>query len=250
MIACLPSAQTSRMSGVSASARKPDSCSSVLASSRSVSRVLEQPQDESFDTLATDVEAQALETLIAGLGDLDAVGHRVVHGGERFHCPALIDDEVVQARRELSDLAPLHQAKSLGALDAVNRALPHVPAVACFDTAFHATLPAAAFTYPLPADWRGRWGLRRYGFHGLSHAYASRRAAELLGNDSARMVTCHLGAGASLAAVRDGHSSRGRPANRSPPGVCTPDGAAVRRSCAGAVTRRAARGRAHGRSHP
>jgi acetate kinase len=183
----------------------------VNAGSSSLKLRLLGPDDEmlaehDLDALETDVEAQELETLIARLPGLDAVGHRVVHGGKRFRGPALIDAEVVQALRELGDLAPLHQAKSLAALDAVTRSLPNVPAVACFDTAFHATLSAAASTYPLPAQWRERWSLRRYGFHGLSHAYASRRAAELLGNDSARMVTCHLGAGASLAAVRDGRS--------------------------------------------
>jgi acetate kinase len=105
---------------------------------------------------------------------------------------------VEHALRELAALAPLHQPKSLAALDAVGAALPDVPAVACFDTAFHATLPEAASTYALPAEWRERWGIRRYGFHGLSHAWASRRAG------GGRVVTCHLGAGASLAAVRDG----------------------------------------------
>ena len=102
----------------------------------------------------------------------------------------------------------LHQPKSLAALAAVNEALPEVPAVACFDTAFHATMPAAASTYALPVEWRTRWDLRRFGFHGLSHAYASRRTAELLGprGPVRRLVTCHLGAGASLAAVLDGRS--------------------------------------------
>jgi acetate kinase len=109
-----------------------------------------------------------------------------------------IDGDVEQALRELTALAPLHQPKSLAALDAVNRALPDVPAVACFDTAFHASLPEAAATYALPAEWRERWRIRRYGFHGLSHAWAARRAG------AGRVVTCHLGAGASLAAVRDG----------------------------------------------
>jgi acetate kinase len=183
----------------------------VNAGSSSLKLRLLGPRDElivehDLDALETGVEARQLDTLIAALPEVDAVGHRVVHGGERFRGPALIDEQVEQALRELSDLAPLHQAKSLAALDAVSRVLPHVPAVACFDTAFHATLPPAAFTYPLPADWRTRWGLRRYGFHGLSHAYASRRAIELLGSDSARIVSCHLGAGASLAAVRDGRS--------------------------------------------
>jgi acetate kinase len=117
-----------------------------------------------------------------------------------------IDGDVARSLRELVDLAPLHQPRSLAALDVVSRLLPHVPAVACFDTAFGATLPACASTYALPRAWRERWGLRRYGFHGLSHAYASRRASELVGVpvEQLRIVTCHLGAGASLAAVHGG----------------------------------------------
>ncbi len=143
---------------------------------------------------------------LEGIGAPDAVGHRVVHGGERFREAVLIDAEVRAALGELVDLAPLHQPKSLAALDAVSVALPEVPAVACFDTAFHATLPPAAGTYALPSAWRRRFGLRRYGFHGLSHAYAARRAAELLGWEDLRLVSCHLGAGASLAAVRGGRA--------------------------------------------
>jgi acetate kinase len=138
----------------------------------------------------------------------DATGHRIVHGGTRFTGPVLMDRAVEQALRELTDLAPLHQPKSLAAYDAVRRLLPGVAAVACFDTAFHASLPAAAATYAVPREWQQRYAVRRYGFHGLSHAYCSRRAAELLGRRPAglRMVTCHLGAGASLAAVVDGRS--------------------------------------------
>jgi len=162
--------------------------------------------DHDVDTPQASIDADALAAVIAGMGPVDAVGHRIVHGGQRFVDPVRIDDAVVAALRELTDLAPLHQPKSLAALDAVSRALTGTPAVACFDTAFHATLPAAAATYPLPAEWRERWRLRRYGFHGLSHAYASRRAAELLEAAAARVVTCHLGAGASLAAVRGGRS--------------------------------------------
>jgi acetate kinase len=134
---------------------------------------------------------------LAAMPRPDAVGHRVVHGGDRFRDAVVLDDGVVAALRELTDLAPLHQPLALDGIAAVSRALPDVPAVACFDTAFHATLPAAAFTYALPRAWR-EMGVRRYGFHGLSHAYASRRAG------APRVVTCHLGAGASLAAVRDG----------------------------------------------
>jgi acetate kinase len=143
-------------------------------------------------------DGEALEAALAELSAPDAVGHRVVHGGARFRDAVLVDDDVVAALGELADLAPLHQPAALAGIAAVGRALPGVPAVACFDTAFHATLPAAAATYALPREWRERFGLRRFGFHGLSHAYASRRAA------APRVVSCHLGAGASLAAVRDG----------------------------------------------
>jgi len=104
----------------------------------------------------------------------------------------------------LTDLAPLHQPRAIAGIDAVSRVLPRVPQVACFDTAFHATLPDAASSYALPSAWTTRFGLRRYGFHGLSHAYASRRAAQMVAGR--RIVTCHLGAGASLAAVQDGRS--------------------------------------------
>lgn len=138
----------------------------------------------------------------------DIVGHRVVHGGNRFTDPVLVDDEVRSALEELTDLAPLHQPKSLAALDAVSALLPGVPAVACFDTAFHTTIPAAASTYAVPREWRERWAIRRYGFHGLSHSYCAWRAAELVGRpvEELRIVTCHLGAGASLAAVVGGAS--------------------------------------------
>jgi acetate kinase len=153
-------------------------------------------------------DAGEIAAAVAGFGPIRAVGHRIVHGGTRYGGPVLLDDEVEANLRALSDLAPLHQPKSLAALAAVNAVLPDVPAVACFDTAFHAGMPAAATTYAIPPEWRKRWALRKYGFHGLSHAYASRRAAEMLGRPigELRIVTCHLGAGASLAAIRDGRS--------------------------------------------
>jgi acetate kinase len=143
-----------------------------------------------------------------GLSDADAVGHRIVHGGPRFRGAVAVDAGVLAALREIADLAPLHQAKSLAALQAVGKALPELPAVACFDTAFHATLPRAASTYALPAEWRNRFGVRRYGFHGLSHAWIARRAPELLGRNASglRVVSAHLGAGASLCAIEDGRS--------------------------------------------
>jgi acetate kinase len=151
-------------------------------------------------------DGAAIKAAIEPFGEVHAVGHRIVHGGDEFSGPVLIEGGVRQRIGALTDLAPLHQPKSLAALDAVTEVLPDVPAVACFDTAFHATIPAAAATFALPAQWRERWSLRRFGFHGLSHAYVSRRAATLLGASSLRLVSCHLGAGASLAAVRDGRS--------------------------------------------
>jgi acetate kinase len=152
------------------------------------------------------VESDAIATVLGEWPPPGAVGHRIVHGGERFREPVLIDPAVEASLRDLVELAPLHQPKSLAALGAVASLLPGTEHVACFDTAFHATLPSAAATYALPAAWRERYGLRRFGFHGLSHRYAARRAAELLGREGLRLVTCHLGAGASLAAVRDGRS--------------------------------------------
>jgi acetate kinase len=161
--------------------------------------------------LSTPSGEAAAGTLTAWVGEngpVDAVGHRVVHGGSVYTGPVVIDREVVEQLRALTDLAPLHQPRSLAGIDAVAQVLPDLPTVACFDTAFHAGLPAAAATYAIPAAWRERWELRRYGFHGLSHGYASRRAAELTGRpaEGLRIVTCHLGSGASLAAVVDGRS--------------------------------------------
>jgi acetate kinase len=139
-----------------------------------------------------------------GLPEADAVAHRVVHGGETYRSAAWIDADLRAGIEALSGLAPLHQPRAVAAIDAARRDLPGVPAAACFDTAFHASLPAAAATYALPRQWRRR----RFGFHGLSHAYAVRRAAELLAADPGdlRFVSCHLGAGASLAAVERGRS--------------------------------------------
>jgi acetate kinase len=139
-----------------------------------------------------------------------AIGHRVVHGGGLYTQAVAVDDAVRAGIASLTPLAPLHQPRALAGIKAATAALPGLPQVACFDTAFHATLPPRASTYPLPAAWRAAYGLRKYGFHGLSHRYASRRAAELLLHASDtqpdRLVTCHLGAGSSLAAVQGGRS--------------------------------------------
>ena len=154
------------------------------------------------------IDSEQLVAVLREWGEPDAVGHRVVHGGTRFTAPVRVDAQVRQELEDLTALAPLHQPKSLAALDAVSSILPRVPAFACFDTAFHATIPSAAATYAVPLEWRERYAIRRYGFHGLSHAHASQRAGEIAARPVAdlRVVTCHIGAGASICAVKGGRS--------------------------------------------
>jgi acetate kinase len=134
----------------------------------------------------------------------DAVVHRVVHGGERFDGAVVVDDEVDAAIEELVPLAPLHQPRALELIR--HTRLTDRPVVACFDTSYHRTIPASAATYALPAAWRERFGLRKFGFHGLSHAYVARRVPEVLGRGVPRLVSAHLGSGASLCAIADGRS--------------------------------------------
>lgn len=154
------------------------------------------------------LDTDRLAESVRGWPAPDAIGHRIVHGGSEYTGPVRITGQVRARLDALTDLAPLHQPKSLAALDVVSAHYPDAPAVACFDTAFHATMPAAATTYPIPAEWRDRYHARRYGFHGLSHAYATARASVLLDRPlvDLRVVSCHLGAGASLAAVTGGRS--------------------------------------------
>jgi acetate kinase len=150
--------------------------------------------------------AAEIERAFQQVGAVQAVGHRVVHGGMRFRDAVLVTDAVRAGIAALADLAPLHNPTALAGIDAAARLLPGVPQVAAFDTAFHATLPDAAALYPLPWPWVERWGLRRFGFHGLSVQYAVQRATEMLGGRPPRLVVCHLGSGCSATAVRDGRS--------------------------------------------
>ncbi len=151
-------------------------------------------------------DLEPISTFIEEVDDLEAIGHRIVHGGPRLTESVRIGDEVLDYLDSIEHLAPLHNPRAVAGIRALRQSLPSLPEVACFDTTFHTHLPAAARTYALPKAWNRRWNLRRYGFHGLSHAYAARRGAELIDRDLSdlRVVSCHLGAGASLAAVREG----------------------------------------------
>jgi acetate kinase len=160
------------------------------------------------------VAAQAVLTVLTSdehgvlknMNEIDAVGHRVVHGGEKFATSVLITPEVKKAIRACFDLAPLHNPPNMTGIEACEEAMPGVPQVAVFDTAFHQTMPPKAYMYALPYELYERLGIRKYGFHGTSHSYVSRRAAEILGKpyDSLKIITCHLGNGSSIAAIQNG----------------------------------------------
>jgi acetate kinase len=145
---------------------------------------------------------------IQSLNEIDAVGHRVVHGGEKFNSSVLIDDEVIQKIVECIDLAPLHNPPNLNGILAIKELMPRVPQVAVFDTAFHQTMPDYAYMYGLPYSLYEKYAIRRYGFHGTSHRYVSKRACEFLDipYENQRIITCHIGNGASIAAIKNGIS--------------------------------------------
>ena len=170
--------------------------------------VKEQPMKDHQDAIKLVLEG-VLDSTYGGVKDMkeiDAVGHRVVHGGEKFASSVIITEEVEEAMRKCSELAPLHNPANLMGIDAIKAVLPGVPNVGVFDTAFHQTMPASSYLYGLPYRLYTEYGVRRYGFHGTSHKYVSQRAAEMLGKDIAdlKIITCHLGNGASIAAVDGG----------------------------------------------
>ncbi len=145
--------------------------------------------------------------IVKNLDEIEGVGHRVVHGGEKFSDSAEMTEEVVTAIEEVSDLAPLHNPANLTGYKAFKNALPNVKHVAVFDTAFHQTMPKESYMYPIPTKYYEKYGVRRYGFHGTSHKFVSQRAIELLGNpEYSRVIVCHLGNGASLSAIKNGKS--------------------------------------------
>ena len=145
---------------------------------------------------------------IASLDEIDAVGHRVVHGGEEFNSSVYITDDVIKKMEECIDLAPLHNPPNLKGIEAITQLLPNVPQCGVFDTAFHQTMPKKAYMYAIPKTLYNQYGIRRYGFHGTSHRYVSSRACEMLDVDykKQRIISCHLGNGASIAAIQNGES--------------------------------------------
>ncbi|TXC90217.1 acetate kinase [Metabacillus litoralis] len=146
--------------------------------------------------------------IIKSLDEIEGIGHRVVHGGEIFNDSAIITDDTLSKIEELSDLAPLHNPANIVGIKAFKEVLPNVDAVAVFDTAFHQTMPEQSFLYSLPYEYYEDYGIRKYGFHGTSHKYVSERAAEILGRpvEHLRLISCHLGNGASIAAIEGGKS--------------------------------------------
>jgi acetate kinase len=153
-----------------------------------------------LDLVSPEETSRRIESYDALSGEIDAVGHRIVHGGARFKVPIVIDEEVEQEVADLALIAPLHNTPALRALEEVRRVLPGVPHVAVFDTAFHSTLPDEALTYAVPRRWSEEWGIRRFGFHGLSVQWSAEQAPV------PRLVVCHLGGGCSVTAVLEGRS--------------------------------------------
>lgn len=146
--------------------------------------------------------------IVSSINEIDGVGHRVVHGGEKFSDSVIIDEDVIRAIEDVSDLAPLHNPANLTGIKAFQKALPHIKGVAVFDTAFHQTMPEEAYLYGVPYEWYTKYGVRKYGFHGTSHKYVAQRIAEVLGKDIKELntIVLHIGNGASICAVKGGES--------------------------------------------
>lgn len=170
--------------------------------------VVEMPDHKAAVSNILNILTDPKEGVIKSFNEIDAVGHRVVHGMEKFNKSVLITPEVIEKIKECYTVAPLHNPANMTGIEAVTELLPEAPQVAVFDTAFHQTMPAKAFMYPLPYETYTKYGVRRYGFHGTSHRYVSRRACEFLGvpYESQRIITCHIGNGGSITAIKDGKS--------------------------------------------
>ena len=145
-----------------------------------------------------------LNKVIKSFDEIEAIGHRVVHGGEKYTKSVIVDDEVKKAIRDLSDLAPLHNPANLMGIETFCKLLPNAKNVAVFDTAYHQTMPPSSYIYPVPYEWYTKYGVRKYGFHGTSHRYINNKIQEILGRKDLKVISCHLGNGGSLTAIKDG----------------------------------------------
>ena len=163
-------------------------------------------KDLSNHQVAVDVLIEELleNKVINSLDEIKGVGHRLVHGGDKYSSSVIIDEEVIKTVEELSDLAPLHNPANLMGVRAFMKAIPSAVQVGCFDTAFHQTMHEDRFLYAVPYEWYKEYGVRKYGFHGMSHRYVSERVMEILDKDFANVIVCHLGNGGSISAIRDG----------------------------------------------
>lgn len=196
--------ETALMKGVFDRIGKTGSSLSVSAHGQTVTKNLAVQNHEQAVTLA--LKSLVSFQIINSYTDIGLIGHRVVHGGERFVQPTLITDEVIQEIRTMSMLAPEHNPANLAGILACKHVLPHTKQIAVFDTAFHRTIPRMAFLYGIPYELYETYGIRKYGFHGISNQYVSRKAAEVLDKDDHEMIVCHLGNGSSITAVKNGES--------------------------------------------
>lgn len=144
--------------------------------------------------------------VVSSLDEIEAIGHRMVHGGDKYQTSTIIDEDVIKATEEFLDLAPIHIPANLTGVRAFQKIIPNATAVAVFDTSFHQTLPKEAYIYPVPYEWYEKYGVRKYGFHGTSHKYVSMRMNEILGRTDTKIITCHIGSGGSISAVLNGKS--------------------------------------------
>jgi acetate kinase len=180
----------------------------VMKTGEKKEKKIDMPDHSVAFKAVIDVLLDPEDGALSSLEEIDAVGHRVVHGGEFFNASVLIDDDVIEKIKQCSDLAPLHNPANLLGIEACSKLMPGVPQCAVFDTAFHQTMPEKAYIYGIPFSYYEKYKIRRYGFHGTSHSFVSKRAIEILGKpvEDTKVIVCHLGGGASITAVNGGKS--------------------------------------------
>ena len=185
-----------------------DGIFSIKVNGKKIEKEVDIPNHSVGMKTVLDALVDPEHAVLKSLDEIEAIGHRVVHGGEKFSSSVLIDEEVIREIDECSALAPLHNPANILGIRACQKIMPGVPNVAVFDTAFHQTMPAKAYLYGIPKEYYEKYGIRRYGFHGTSHAFVSERLAELAGLDinNSKMIICHIGSGASISAVVNGKS--------------------------------------------